>query len=251
MSNLPPVLLTSSVIAMDHSVRLKDEGLRIFHTLESIKEWLKINPNGRYVLCDGSGYDFSPLIIENFPDANIECIFFINNTDLILKHGKGFGEGEIILYALEHSQTLDEAQWFAKCTAKLWVDNFWECLDQWNKQFLCQAFFSNVFSLKKPRLEYIDTRFYLVNKCFYQAHLSRAHIGLGGVEKRSIEDRFLEIAIREQLSGFLFEAPPIVCGVGGGSGKYYKDSKTRRLKEKLRSWIISHNSKFEPLFNKR
>ncbi|OYY58175.1 MAG: hypothetical protein B7Y55_03105 [Polynucleobacter sp. 35-46-207] len=190
-------------------------------------------------------------MIENFPDANIECLFFINNADLILKHGKGFGEGEIILYALGHSKTLNEAEWFVKCTGKLWVDNFWQCLDQWNRQFLCQAFFSNVFSLKKSRLEYVDTRFYLVNKDFYQAHLSRAHIERGGLGKRSIEDRFLEIVMREELSNFLFETPPIVCGVGGGSGKYYKDSKTRRLKEKLRSWIISHNSKFESLFNKR
>lgn len=250
MDNLPPILLTSSVIAMDQSVHLKDEKLRIFHTLESIKKWLDISPKNKYVLCDGSGFDFSPLVLENFPNANIECIFFNNDPALIEAHGKGFGEGEIIRYALEHSKTLRESQWFSKCTAKLWVDNFLECTAEWNGKFLCQVFFSNVFSLKSAQPEFIDTRFYLADTNFYKAYLAHAHIDIGGVSGISIEDRFLEIVMREDLNGFIFRNPPVVCGVGGGSGKYYKDSKTRRLKEKLRSWIISRNSKFEPLFNK-
>lgn len=251
MDNLPPILLTSSVIAMDQSVHLKDEKLRIFHTLESIGKWLKVSPQNKYVLCDGSGFDFSSLVLENFPNAQIECLFLNNDPALIKAHGKGFGEGEIIRHALACSKTLHESQWFAKCTAKLWVDNFLECITEWNGRFLCQGFFSNTFSLKQSQLKYIDTRFYLADAQVYKTYFSDAHIDIGGVGGLSIEDRFLEIAMREQLSGFLFDTPPIVCGVGGGSGKYYKDSKTRRLKEKLRSWIISHNSKFEPLFNKR
>jgi hypothetical protein len=250
MDDLPPILLTSSVIVMDQSVHLKDEKLRIFHTLESIKKWLDISPKNKYVLCDGSGFDFSSLVAEHFPNANIECIFFNNDPALIEVHGKGFGEGEIIRHALEYSKTLRESKWFAKCTAKLWVDNFLECAEEWNGNFLCQAFFSNVFSFKKSRIEYIDTRFYLVNTNFYKAFFSRAHIGIGGVGGISIENKFLEISIGEHLSGFLFKVAPIVCGVGGGSGKYYKDSKIRRLKEKLRSRLISHNSKYKTLFNK-
>lgn len=251
MDNLPPILLTSSVIAMDQSVQLKDEKLRIFHTLESIQNWINISPENKYVLCDGSGFDFSLLVLKNFPGAKIECIFFNNDPNLIRLYGKGYGEGEIIHYALEHSKTLRESQWFAKCTAKLWVDNFLECVEEWNGDFLCQAFFSNIFSFKKSRLEYIDTRFYLANTNFYKKFFSRAHIGIGGVGGISIENKFLEISIEERLSGFLFKTAPIVCGVGGGSGKYYKDSKIRRLKERLRSWLISHNSKYETLFNKR
>ncbi|MBU3589018.1 hypothetical protein [Polynucleobacter sp. 80A-SIGWE] len=250
MDNLPPILLTSSVIAMDQSVHLKDEKLRIFHTLESIKKWLDISPKNKYVLCDGSGFDFSSLVAEHFPNANIECLSFNNDPALIKIHGKGFGEGEIIRYALEHSEILSESQWFSKCTAKLWVDNFLECTAEWNGKFLCQVFFSNAFSLKRSKPEYIDTRFYIADTNFYKAYLAHAHIDIGGVSGISIEDRFLEIAMREHLSGFIFKNPPVVCGVGGGSGKYYKDSRIRRVKERLRSWVISRNEKFETLFNR-
>lgn len=250
MDNLPPILLTSSVIAMDQSVHLKDEKLRIFHTLESIKKWLDISPKNKYVLCDGSGFDFSSLVVEHFPNANIECLSFNNDPVLVKVHGKGFGEGEIIRYALGHSKTLHESQWFAKCTAKLWVDNFLECTKEWGGRFLCQAFFSNVFSLKKSRLEYIDTRFYLVEKKFYQKYFLNAHIDIGGCSGISIEDKFLDITRSTHLGGCIFSTPPVVCGVGGGSGKYYKNSSIRRIKERLRSWIVSHNSKFQYLFYK-
>lgn len=250
MSNLPPVLLTSSVVAMDTSVNLKDEKLRIFHTLESIEKWLDISPKNKYVLCDGSGFDFSSLVLDCFPDAEIECIFFDNDPALIKEHGKGYGEGEIIRYALEHSKTLKQSQWFAKCTAKLWVDNFLQCTQEWNEKFLCQAFFSDVFSIKTTQIKYLDTRFYLVNKSFYQAHFSDAHADVGGIEGVSIENKFLDIAVHERLNHFIFSVPPVICGVGGGSGKYYKCSKIRRLKEKVRLWLVSCNPKFGILFNK-
>ena len=163
---LPPILLTSSVIAMDSSVALKSQESRIFHTLESIGKWGEISPNNQFVICDGSGFDFSPLLKEHFPNLNIESIYFMNDGDLIKKHGKGYGEGEIIRYALEHSQFLQKTDWFVKCTAKLWVNNFMSCLKQWNGEFVCKAFFANVFSFKTTSLEYIDTRFYISKKSF-------------------------------------------------------------------------------------
>ncbi len=250
MGEYPPVLLTSSVVAMDSSVQLKAEKLRIFHTLESIENWLNIFPEGKYVICDGSGYDFSKLVLENFPKANIECLHFENDINLIRIHGKGYGEGEIIRHALAYSKILGNAQWFAKCTAKLWVNNFLQCTEEWNGKFLCQAYFSNVFSFRASRIEYVDTRFYLVDKNFYQRHLSRAHLGIGGTNGISIEDRFLESLMLERMRGFIFNSPPVVCGVGGGSGKYYKNSLTRQLKERLRSRILAFNSRFKVLFNK-
>ncbi len=246
----PPILLTSSVEAIDSSVKLKDRYLRIKYSLESLREWVRISPNNKFVICDGSGFDFTPLVSEHFFGVDIECLSFYNDPYLIRLHGKGFGEGEIIRYALDNSTYLNGCEWFAKCTAKLWVDNFLECTKEWNGKFLCQAFFSNVFSLKKSQLEYIDTRFYLVDRHFYETYFSRAHIAIQRCSGVSIEDRFLGIAIREHLSRFIFKNPPIVCGVGGGSGKYYKDSKIRRIKNRVRSWLISRNSKFKPLFNR-
>ncbi len=245
---LPPILLTSSVVAMDSTVLLKDQELRIFHTIESIQKWEKIAPNAQFVICDGSGFDFSDLLKSHFPYLDIECLFFMNDSQKVHDYGKGYGEGEIIRYALEHSVYLHQSAWFAKCTAKLWVDNFLECVSEWNGQFLCKAFFSHVFSLKKTQLEYIDTRFYLINKRIYEKLFSSVHFELSGQVGASIEENFLEVVLKKHLKGVLFKTPPIISGVGGGSGKYYNTSMLRRLKETLRSRIVSMNQNFKDLF---
>lgn len=126
---------------MDHSVSLRDPDKRIRYTLDSIREWLKKSENIKIVICDGSGFDFDPLIKKIFPKASIECLFFLNEVDKIKKFGKGYGEGEIISYALKHSKFIIESQWFAKCTAKLWVKNFDEIIKNWNNLFYADHIF--------------------------------------------------------------------------------------------------------------
>lgn len=245
----PPILLTSSVIAMDTSVLLKEQDARIFHTLESIKKWREIAPNHKIVICDGSGFDFTALVNQQFPCLNIECLFFMNDEKLVKKHGKGYGEGEIIRFALGASKYLKESNWFAKCTAKLWVKNFNTCIQEWNGSFLCKAFFSNTFSLRKTHLEYVDTRFYLASKSYYKKYFLEAHRYLGGNGGLSIEEAFLDIVITNDLKKILFKAPPIVSGVGGGSGMYYNTSVMRRIKEWVRFKTVSLNPDFQKLIN--
>jgi hypothetical protein len=246
--NLPPILLTSSAIAMDPSVALKSQESRIFYTLESIGKWSQISPTNKFVICDGSGFDFAPLIREHYPNLSIECIFFMNDPGLIEKHGKGFGEGEIIRYALMNSVFLKESEWFAKCTAKLWVDNFLACAKEWNGQFLCKAFFANTFSFKPISLEYVDTRFYMITKEFYLRNFSNIYTNLGLDDGSSIEGEFLKKLQELNLKNFLFRTSPVISGVGGGSGRYYNTSFVRRVKEVMRSKLVSRNSKFRDLF---
>lgn len=247
-SKLPPILLTSCVTVSDHSVSLKDENARIRLTLKSIEKWLAISPDLRFVLCEGSNFDFSRIVLENFPQANIECLFFENNKHLVRLHGKGFGEGEIVNYALANSLYLKESEYFAKCTAKLWVENFLDCLKGWNGTFLCKGYFSDVFSFKRTQFSYVDTRFYLVNKSFYLEYLASAYLNVGGESGLSLEHCFRDVILKENLSSVMFTVPPVICGVGGGSGLYYKNNLKRRIKESIRLWIVRKNKSFNYLF---
>ena len=243
-----PILLTSSVKVMDSSGKLNDPNLRIQYTIESISEWIKIDPSIQIVICDGSGFDFSDVVKNNFPLSKIECIFFDNDAEKIRIHGKGYGEGEIIRYALQHSQMLLKSEVFIKCTAKLWVANFDQCLLQWNKQFMCSAYFANVFSYKKTTLKFVDTRFYISRKDYYIKHFLSAHTQLGNAVGQSIEDAFLEVIQQKKMKHMLFRVPPVVCGVGGGSGKYYKSGLVRVFKDRLRNWIARSTSQYTDLF---
>lgn len=248
-SKLPPILLTSAVIVTDYSGRLNDAASRIKYTIESIEKWLAISPDLTLVICDGSGFDFSSIVLEKFPKANIECLFFENNKELVGLHGKGYGEGEIVKYALLHSANLKDAEFFAKCTSKLWVQNFFECLKEWNGTFLCKGYFANVFSFKKTRFSYVDTRFYLANKSFYLKNLVSAHLSVGGEQGLSLEHSFRDVILKEQFKKILFGVHPDICGVGGGSGTYYKKNNLkRRLKEAIRLWMVRRNKTLNHLF---
>jgi len=252
---LPPIILSSSVQVMDKSVLLHDPGERIRYTLESIEQWLKISQDIRLVICDGSNYDFSEILANKYPNliqnGHIECLYFMNDPKKVAEFGKGFGEGEIIQFALEHSKLLQTANFFCKCTGKLWVDNFWDCLSEWNGRFLCQAYFANVFSCKKTNLDYIDTRFYLADKVFYKKYFSQLHLKVGGHYHCSIEDAFKKCILENQLTGSLFRSLPLVKGVGGGSAKYYKSNFIRRFKDRLRLRIVQNNPAFSEWFNPR
>jgi hypothetical protein len=248
-SKYPPILVTSAVIVADTSGNLNDPDSRISFTLEAIEKWLEISPDLQLVICDGSGFDFSPIVRSKFPRSNIECLYFENNKEMVRKLGKGYGEGEIVQYAILHSTYIEGADYFAKCTSKLWVNNFFECFKEWNGKLLCKGYFDNVFSPKATEFSYIDTRFYFVSKSVYMKDFATAHFNVGGEKGLSLEHCFRDVIINKKYSNVLFKVHPDISGVGGGSGTYYKKNNLKRsMKEALRLWLIQKNKSFKYLF---
>lgn len=246
-----PLLLTSSIVAHDPGVQLKNTDARLHHALESIEQWLKLEPNLPIVLCDGSNFDLTPHVREKFPHTKIECLFFANNTGDVVRYGRGYGEGEIVRFALEHSRLIREADCFAKCTSKLWVENFCECKKQWNGHLLLKGVFSDVFSLfKVTQLAYIDTRFYIASCTTYREYFIDAHKHLRLDIGYGLEDSFKDIFQQQDLKNSLLPIPPVINGVGGGTGTYYKNPARRIVKEKIRLYLAMHNTKFRTLFSK-
>jgi len=244
-----PVLLTSSVVAHDASVRLRDTDERLRLAMESVAEWLKIEPRQPLVLCDGSSYNFTDRVRVAFPQARIECLHYENPQELVRWHGRGYGEGEIVRYAINHSRFIAEANCFVKCSSKLWVRNFHECMQWWNGVFLCKGIFLEAFSpVKKTKLHHIDTRFYVASKSFYELYLMEAHHGINVEAGYGLEECFLEAIVKHGIRGVLIPVPPIIEGVGGGIAKYYRNSTRRVFKERLRIALVRCRSEYLPLF---
>jgi hypothetical protein len=244
-----PLLLTSSVIAYDTGVKLKNTDDRIRLAMESVAEWLRIDPALTLVMCDGSNFDFSTLVSKYFPNAKIECLSFENNQDKVRKYGRGYGEGEIVRFAVDHSQLINQAGCFAKCTSKLWVSNYKAILDVWTGDLLLKGVFENVFlPFKKTQFSYIDTRFYMTSVSMYQQLFHQAHFRIDVDKHYGLENSFTDIFLESNLRHVLSPIAPKICGVGGGTGKYYKSTHQRQFKEVLRLILVKTDPEFKNLF---
>lgn len=244
-----PILLTSSVIAHDTNVKLTDTTQRLEHALESVEKWLEICPDFRLILCDGSDFDFTPVVAQRFPAANIECLHFENNQSLVKSLGRGYGEGEIVAHAVAHSKYIRDAGAFTKCTSKLWVHNYLHYLQDWNGKLLLQGIFLNPISpFRETTLSYIDTRFYISSVALYRKYFQSAHLKVNPATGHGLENCFLDIFLESRMTDALITRAPVICGVGGAIGKYYKSSWRRRLKEDLRVFMARRNKNFSALF---
>lgn len=238
-NSLPPILITTCITSSDPLAKLDDPSKRLFHVVEGIQKWLEIHPKASLVLCDGSNFDLMPLISLRFPKADIECLCHTNSSEKISLHGKGYGEGEIIKYALSHSVKLMASSIFIKCTGKLWVENFNDCLKEWNGIFMADAHFTKSFNPYLAKLDYIDTRFYITDKNFYLENLLNLYLETNYQKDCSLENIFLKKINAIKLKNFIFMSNPIICGVGGGSGTYYKNNKRKYYKKKIKKILLS------------
>jgi len=218
--------------------------------MESVEQWLRIAPQLPIVLCDGSSYDLTAEVRRRFPTAIIECLAFENNQALVKELGRGYGEGEIVRYAIRNSQLIQSAGCFAKCTSKLWVENFNECMRHWNGDLLISGVFLNAFSPLRPTvLRQLDTRFYVISVSLYERHFLEAHTTMDSRAGHGLEDSFHDIFVREHIKHCLLPTPPIICGVGGGTGAYYRNRSSRIWKEKLRLFVVRRQRQFRELFS--
>jgi len=244
-----PILLTSSVIPHDQNVRLNDPKARLHHAIESVAAWQGIKPEAPLVLCDGSGFNFEPIIRPLFPAADIEYLHFDNNEASVAQYGRGFGEGEIIRHAIFNSTRINSAGCFTKCSSKLWVENYSKFESQWNGTMLFNGVFNNAIKpFSKCTISYIDTRFYIINTNVYRELLINAHYEINKLQKFSLENAFLNIFLRNNLINYLTNIPPIISGVGGTIGKYYKNSNRRYLKDQIRIFFAKRNDLYKNLF---
>ena len=248
MSKDFPVLITSSVTPQDNTVRLKSARERLKHTLDALAEWRQIAPHSPIIVCDGSGFDFSAYLDSLCGSVPHEALCFQNDIDLVKLYGKGYGEGEIIRYALQNSSLLRRFESFVKCTAKLWVANYPRIVSEYREPLKISGYFSNVFNLKKTIYSYIDTRFYIVQKEFYQRHFLDAHLLDLGDRKLGLEYQFKAALSKTQLQSYLFRHPLIMQGVSGGSGHHSKTGIRKRIKNELRNFLVMRNPRFRNLF---
>jgi hypothetical protein len=219
--SFPPLLITSCIQPSAPLTALSNPSERLTKTVKAIGIWLNQYPGIQLIICDGSGFNFTPILQSEFPNKKIECLFFKNNEIAVSNYGKGYGEGEIVNYALEHSQILKSSNHFAKVTSKLWVKNLDEYLQSWDRRFLISPQFKLSEKRNNVTLETVDTRFYIAEKSFYLEHLANAHLSVRDLEGYYLEHSFKDCLLKGGIKKFGAASPIVIEGTSGSSGKDY------------------------------
>ena len=230
-----PVLITSAIDAAAPGTKLADPAERLALTLKGIERWLQNAAVQELVVVDGSGFDYSSQLRDlNLTfRKNIEFLSFQNNAERVRLRGKGYGEGEIVLYALTHSKTLAIAPCFAKCTGKLYVRNYRKCLAAFNGRFM-----SGIYG--KNRIRCLDTRFYLSSRIFWMQYLSRAHFESDDPKGYYIENSYLDRLRENGIKGFTLPVPPLIEGRSGSDNiEYPAPSLYRRIVLRVRFFVFN------------
>jgi hypothetical protein len=230
-----PLLVTSAVHVSDPNVCIRNSTDRLKYTLEAIEKWREIDPELFIVICDGSGFDFSSFFSD---DAKVECLAFVNDQVGVAHNGKGFGEWQIIEYALNNSTFLLDSDYFCKCTGKLWVENFLELKQIFSGGFLFDAHTTGLRSIPNMQLNFLETKFLIAEtKKFFNVFED------AGYEVNDQAGRYLETIFKLRLDecgveNFLSSVPFQIVGFSGSDGTFQQDNYFVKSSKRARRKIL-------------
>lgn len=252
------LIVTSAVRSLDPYLSIKDYDTRLLQVYCSVICWITKTRLRKIIVCDNScsASAFSELqsLAESY-GKSLEILCFKGDSQRIVTCGKGYGEGEIIKYALDNSQLLKGEETFFKITGRVFVENFDEIMSEETRRAQVFNLHTKVYKrvlwrvlAKLPAASwlcdhgfgYIQTIFYKCGIRYYREHLLRCHTEVDGQREHFLENRMFLPLMRNGFSSFTI-APRFV-GVCAGTGQLYGDSDYPEQVKKLAESLIARNS---------
>lgn len=224
---------------------LNNQEERLNQYVRAIRFYIE-NTNYSIVFTENSGTNISSLFTEHIESGRLECLTFLGNHNK--ERGKGYGECEIIQYALENSKQIKQShdKRIVKITGRLIVKNI-------NSIVRFHSFlFSKrrVFCAINSDFSFPDSRLIIAPTNFYHTFL---------LKKNDINDSkyyYFEHALRDTIiqtrkkypySPFLLM--PHIEGISGSTGKIYENSqKSVSFFFKYMKFTISELYRFKKKF---
>ncbi len=194
------------------------------------------------VFAENSNTDISHLFEDQLFGGRLEILSFNGNNNK--KRGKGYGEAEIIDYAMKHSHIIDDTCCLVKITGRLIVQNIQKIVESrrfWNLNESIQCSVNSKFS-------YADSRLIIAPMTFIQQFLTRKS-QIDDSKNMIFEDVFLN-TIREVNTYyyFPFSVEPQIIGMSGSTGEVYQQSQhshNNRLSYfRYQLWIVVHHPEY-------
>lgn len=223
------VLLITGCICPDKEqpyLLVNDTETRYKQYIDSIRFYIENTNISKIVFCENSNFlGFENKKIEKLAaekNKTFEWLTFQGDNLYVRNKGKGYGEGEIIKFALKQSRILLSANSFAKVTGRLKIRNIDKIIT--SLKLNDNYFNSDIYSYKG-----IDTRFYYCQKEFYEKYLENLYVDCNDSDGVSLEKLFYSSIIRKKkIKNIPFY--PIFVGISAGNGNIYSEKTNGKLK---------------------
>lgn len=213
------ILLTATInpsVSNTPLTVINDPIIRLNQYLFTVHQLIKSKGFAKIIFCENTNYpaDFKKekeLAKKN--GVEIEFIKFEGSYSKIEQQGKGYGEGEIISYALENSCLLKTASSFYKLTGRITVSNIYSLVKNSKK--------SNLFIRYKSGVDSVDTRFFKSDIKFYKEHLMPVYKLVDDFNENYLEVVFYKSLEKESRLSKFSEYPNFI-GFSGSTGQSYR-----------------------------
>ena len=229
----PVLLVTTATKPPDGMIALKMNNIakRIITAKAAVFYWAALGIK-KIVIADATGQtllDYSELIMLQQMGVEIEQINYYQNNDLVVKKGKGYGEGLLLKFALQNSYLIQNASHFLKCTGKVYCRNAGDILNVINNKNIKNIFWRNVFD------NFIDTRFFYASKEFCEENIIPAYEYIDDSKSVWAEHVLLKVAHEQLRQGKTIR--PILSGFSGSMNQPYFDLSMGYLDQNMPCWI--------------
>lgn len=229
--NCSALLITGSIDISNKNIpftQLKDSNERLKQYLDSIDYAIKnYHTIQKIVFAENTNfkYDYTKLkeLAKKY-GKELETISFEGNIKETSIHGKGYGEIEIINYALKHSELINTSDIFIKLTGRIKVSNF---------DFVILSSYENnsFYYVSRANPPYIETIIYKIEKNLFINHFSEIGTEVSDKDGFYLEHAFLKKieSLKEHYNFGSFRIYRFLRGISGSTEKKYNSS----LKSKI------------------
>lgn len=213
------LLLTASInpgVSDTPMTAIKKPSIRLEQYRQTLIQMIQSACFDRIVLCENTNYEEEFAKAKELSITNgiqFEHLKFKGDYEKVHSLGKGFGEGEIIAYALENSKLLAESEHFYKLTGRIQISNI--------QELISDSFGKQVFIRNKMNEDSVDTRFFNCSKAFFKQHLFNVYQEVNDFSGNYLEKVYFKALKPLDSQIDTYKSYPKFIGFAGSTGQSY------------------------------
>jgi hypothetical protein len=222
------LVITSSVYVNTRYTALLDAGERERQYFDSLEFYIRETPFQRIIVCDNSGYAYpqSMLRLAAEHHKQLELLSFTGDKPAMERHGKGYGEGEIMKFALTHSRLLEEVEGFLKVTGRLKLINTEKLLrkaSHWQNYFMPVSLIRPRWLVPPAARPCVEVRIYYTTKDVFKNVLLDAYLTVSDDLTYFLEHAYHDALAASAVKLQCFALAPEITGTSGSNGWSFRE----------------------------